>query len=339
MRTKNYVRSIGPAVGVALIGWSGCALALDMKMASSAPKSAPWYQEMVDQAERIAEKSDGAINVEIFEGGALGDEAKIVQGVRRGRIESGIVSTSPLATVVPEIGVLEIPFLWNSSKERDFVLDTYLLDAYRPLFDKAGLKLLAWTEVGVSSISANRPVLTPQDAKGLRLRVPESAVAAYYIDRLGANPVDIPVMEAVSSLQTGLVDGIYTTTPALYLYGLHKNVSDVTLEESSYYAITHIVSKRWFDGLTPEEQSAIMEDAESVSGPGRKRLRELAAQLTDKIAEGGTTVHTLTEEQRAVWKDYMKDDAAEIVEMLGGQSAEIFQIIQDGKAAFAAKAN
>lgn len=313
--------------------------ATEMKYASATPEKTPWVAEMREQEARIEANSNNDINVEIFTSGSLGDELTLVQSVRRGRVQGAYVSTAPLASVVPEIGVLEIPFLWNSAEERDFVMDNYLADAYQPLFEDAGLKLLSWSEIGSSSIATDKHLITPADAEGLRIRIPQSKVASFYIDRLGAVPSDIPVMDTGTALQTGLVDGVFTTTIALFFFDFYKEASHVTMGQDIYYASTHIVSKRWFDTLSEEQQASLLDGAQDNTAASRARIRAVTGGLAAKIEESGVNVKHFTDEERAVWQEYFAKDTDAILEMLGGKSADIYAKVVEGKAAFAAQAN
>ncbi|GLQ06778.1 TRAP transporter substrate-binding protein [Sneathiella chinensis] len=330
------MKKIAMLCGFALSAFAGMgtAAAVEMKYAAAAAETTPWVAEMKDQAQRIEENSGGAIKVQVFTGGALGDEVKLVQSLRRGRLQAAYVSTVPLASIVPEIGVMEAPFLWESNEERDFVMDNYLFDIYSELAEDKGLKLLAWSELGSTSLSGDRVIVKPEDVKGMRLRIPEAKSSVHYINYLGATPTTIPVLETASALQTGLVDGVFTTTIANFFFDFYKNVSHISMTEGTYYATMHLVSKKWFDGLSEEQQAAVLKDAQRTTVPGRTRLRAVTQGLAKKIEEAGVTVTYLTPEQRNVWRDHFKASNDELLDLLGGKSREVFETILKAKAEF-----
>lgn len=312
-------------------------VAAEMKYATAVPAKTPWVAEINAQAKRIQEKSNGAIKVEVFTGGALGDEVKLVQSLRRGRVQGAYISTVPLASVVPEIGVMEVPFLWESNEERDFVMDNYLFDIYGAMLEKAGLKLLAWSELGSTSLSGAKVIAMPSDVKGMRIRIPQAKSAIHYVSTLEGTPNEIPVTETASALQTGLVDGVFTTTIANYFFGFYKHVSHISLINGSYYATMHVVSKKWFDGLSKAEQTAIYDGAQDTTVPGRVKIREITNGLAKKIEQSGVKVKRFSADERAVWREHFASTNESLFDLLGGKSREVYKIILDAKAEYKKK--
>lgn len=324
-------------LALSILAAPAASIAAEMKYATSVPATTPWVAEMNAQAQRIQEKSGGSIKVEVFTGGTLGDEVKLVQSMRRGRVQGAYISTVPLASVVPEIGVMEVPFLWESNEERDFVMDNYLFDIYGSMLEKAGLKLLAWSELGSTSLSGAKVIATPSDVKGMRLRIPQAKSAIHYVSTLNGTPNEIPVTETASALQTGLVDGVFTTTIANYFFGFYKHVSHISMTDGSYYATMHVVSKKWFDSLTKAEQTAIFDGAQDTTGPGRVKIRAITGGLAKKIEEAGVKVKRFSAEERAVWRKHFASTNDELFDLLGGKSREIYKIIMDAKAEYKKK--
>ncbi len=312
--------------------------ASEMKYASSVPPTTPWAKEMQAQADRINANTEGAVEAKLYTGGVLGDEVKIVQSLRRGRIQAAYVSVAPFPSIVPEIGVISLPFLWESPDEIDYVLDTYLFDAYAPLFEKAGLKLLAWSEIGSSALGGNRTITKPADLAGMRVRVPGSKLIEDYIGSLKATPVDIPVSEVASSLQTGLTDGVMTTTIALYFFDMYKHIDNLVMLNDQYFPSVHVVSKKWFDGLDDKTKAGVIKDAKSTTPTGRAVIRKVTAGLGQKIAASGVKVKTLSDAERAVWVGFSKEKVIDRqLQLMGGKSREIYDLVLKGKAEFKAK--
>jgi TRAP-type transport system periplasmic protein len=311
------------------------AQAVEMIYSSAAPEKTPWVVEMKIQAERIGKLSGGEIKAKLYTGGVLGDEIKLVSSLRRGRVHAAYVSSVPIGNVVPEFEVVSLPFIWESVGERDYVFDKYLFDAYTPLFEKAGLKLLAWSEVGSFVIGSKKRVVVPDDNQGLRYRAAQTDLMIGYVKSIGAKPIDIPIMETTTSVQTGLVDGVTTTMISLFFFDIYKNIDFITLTESCYAPAMHIVSRKWFNRLSKAQQKAIMENSRHTTPNARSAIRKVTAGLTRKIAASGVELIKLSPQDRTLWKNAVKKLSETHLRKLGPKAEAIFALILKGKEEYA----
>ncbi len=321
-------------IGFFMFSTVNSVLAATMKYATVAPDKTPWVGEMKVQKERIETMTKSHIKVKLFTSGALGDEVKLISSLRRGRVHAAYVSSVPIGNIIPEFELVSFPFIWDSVEERDYVFDNYLFDAYTPLFEKAGLKLLAWSETGSFIIGSKEKVVMPDDNKGKRYRSVQQDFMIGYVNTIGAKPIDIPIMETATSMQTGLVDGVSTTLVALYFFDIYKNVNYVTLTESCYAPSMHVVSKRWFDRLSKENQSAVMKNSRDATKRSRMIIRKTTAALMDRVKKSGVEVVQLSTDQRAVWKKSVELIVQEHLNKRGKKAKEIYALIQRGKVEF-----
>jgi TRAP-type transport system periplasmic protein len=231
--------------GASFFAFAGTAMSADItpRLASVAPEGTPWLESMKRYEAAVEAASGGAIDVQLYPAGQLGDELQSLAQIRRGRIEGGFVSSAALSTIVPELSVIESPFLWSSAEELDYVVDNALFEAMRPLFAEKGLILVDVLEVGWIHLLAAKPLAAPADVKGMKPRAVETKASMGFWERLGANPVALPYTDVLSSLQTGLVNGTDNDLVSMFFAGFYKSANNLTLTNHSYNLGALVLSK------------------------------------------------------------------------------------------------
>jgi TRAP-type C4-dicarboxylate transport system substrate-binding protein len=145
-----------------------------VNLASVSPAGTPWAQVLEDIKSEIVQKSENKIEVKTQFGAQRGGESEILDGLRRGRIQGSNLTSLSIGSVVPEFNVLEIPFLFESNEEADYVLDNYLIGPFRELFSKKGLVLAAWGENGWRNIGMRtKHIKRPADLESIKIRAAE----------------------------------------------------------------------------------------------------------------------------------------------------------------------
>lgn len=275
------------------------------------------------------------MDVQLFPSGQLGDEIQSVQQVWRARIEGAFVSASSLTTLIPELGMIKAPFLWASPKELDHVMDNYLFDALVPLFEAKGMILVEVMDVGWIHILSEPPVVMPGDAKGMKPRAVQTKTSVGFWEALGANPVALPFTDVLPSLQTGWVNGTDNDLVSIFSAEFHKAAQNLTLTFHSYQLGAVVISKSWFDGLTPEQQAMIRKSPDGERAQSRAEVRGLQNWILGQLDEGGVAIHRLSPDQTTAWQAALVDFNTELADKLGGSSTEFGALIAQGKGAFA----
>jgi len=333
---KNLLLAV--VLSFSVLAPTAFAAKLTVKIGTVAPANTPWADSLEDIRKRVEKESSGDIQVKAYLGGQLGGEIEILRGIRSGRIQGGGITSAALATAVPELDIVEIPFLFDSSEEADFVLDQFLLEPFRKLFEKKGLVLVSWAENGWRDIGLKSKVVhTPEDLKGVKLRSQESKTHLMFWKKLGANPVAIAIPEVLPALQTGIVDG-FDNTPLFTLSAeWHTAIKHYTVSNHIYQPAAVVYSKSFWDKLDAKQQKILMGEGNAMAAPARKGVRALGDQLLDILKDAKIEVYRMTPAERAKFRETVKDLPQEIVNTTGGDSERIFQLIQDGKKAFASK--
>lgn len=289
-----------------------------------------------DYAEQLASKSDGTLRANLLIHGEGGPEEQILTGIRRGRIKVASLSTLVLASIVPELGYLGAPFLFDSKDEFDFVVDTVFIDLFQPYLQERGLTILRWLDLGGQNIYANRPILWPDDAVDVRLRTTQDIASRLFLDAVGADVIYLTSPETIPGLQTGLIDGGLTPTVAYAGTGLVADAPHYMVTEHFYLGGFLVVNTRWLEGLEADQRSIVTESFASTS-EARRIIGGMNADALAQADTQGFTAHRLSAAQRAAWKAASIGTHAELIETIGGRTDEIAAALAAGRAAFAAQ--
>lgn len=300
MRRRSFLgHSAAASAALALQGPRAFAQEVVVKMATVAPDGTPWAEQLKTFKARIEEGSGKRLRLKTFLGGALGDENVTAQETKRGAIQVWGGSTGALASVVPELNLFELPYLFRSYAEADHIIDDVLGADMAKVIEARGLKLLFWAENGFRSMGTTYgPVTQPEHLKGKKMRSQESDAHLEMYRALGASPVPIAVTEVLSALQTGVVDGFDQTPLFTFAASWHKGIQHYSLTESIYQPGAVVANKAWFDALKPEEQQLLTQNAKQEAATGRKGVRDLAPLLVENFKNDKIAVHTLTEAQK-----------------------------------------
>lgn len=289
------------------------------------------WQRYLENAKSL---SGGAADVKPLIRGETGGEENMMGALRRNRIQVAGFSESGMSKQIPEYAVINLPFLFASAEEADFVIDNYLADFYRALTDAQGMEILAWTEVGFMNLYGPQPMLSPTDAKGKRLRALQSRSSIMFMESIGADVINVTIPELIPSLQTGLVNGGETSVMMYTRSGVADYAPFYTLTEHAYSTAVLVANKRWFDALSPEQQR-VVRDAQPKIEETRDFMRSENAKQLAEIEAKGITIVRLTAEQRAVWAEATKANHAKLIGEIGGRAQEAYDLILKGKAEFA----
>ena len=304
------------------------------KVGSVAPEGTPWAEWMDGIKARVEKESAGKVKLKVFLGGKLGGEKEMVEELKNGNLALFGGSVAALATYVPELNVFELPFIFGSDAEADFVLDR-MREKSAKLLEAKGFVLSMWAENGWHGYGVKgRCVESPEQLKGLKMRSQENFIHIETYKALGAAPVEMAVPEVLGALQTGTVDG-YSNTPLFsFATSWYKGVTHFTYTKHIYQPAALVISKKWLDAQTPELKALLLKRDEERSGI--TGVRSLSGPLLDNFGAAGKKVCTLTAAQTKAFADKAKG-VWDIYAKRSKSNAEMLKAVQDAKKAFAAK--
>lgn len=304
----------------------------ELRYATSAPPNTPWEKQINEFRDDIAKNSKGALELVPYLNSALGNEQEAIQQVQRGRIDAGGFSVTAGALIVPETALLATPFIWDSEKQLDCVLDNHVLGVFQELFAKKGVFFLGWAETGWVVVVGKKPLVTPNDTKGYKVRVAPSKASAMFWAAVGANGVPLGVTDINPSLQTGLVDGADLPITFYVGAGIGRLAPQVVATRHIHLASVTLFNKRTFDGLPKEQQKAIV-DLATDPAKLRREIRGMENFLLAKHKEAGGSITEISKEQRDQWRERVTPIYPDLVKESGPDAPRVWDLIQKGKAA------
>jgi tripartite ATP-independent transporter DctP family solute receptor len=242
----------------------------------------PYHLGSEKFAQLVSEKSNGNIEVQVFPASQIASGSKAIEFVQMNTLDIALESTMSLSNFVPEVDVLNMPFLFKDAEEVYKVLDGEAGQKLSAKAEEYGFKILGWWYNGFRDMSnSKKPIESPSDLSGLKFRIPESEVFKNAFEALGALPTSMPVSEVFTAIQLGTVDG--QENPASNYINNRFN------EVNEYYSETHhiftaeplIMSKEKFDSFSSEQQQILLEAAAEA---GRYQ-RELAIKDENNLLE------------------------------------------------------
>jgi len=304
---------------------------VELRYATSAPPKTVWEMQVVRFQKQMDDASKGTLKINAFLNSQLGSEQDTIAQVARGRIDMGGYSVTAGALLVPEIALLNIPFLFKDQKEQDCVTDRHLTKITSDMFLKKGVVLIGWSEVGVADIIGKKPYITPDELKGLKARSAPNKVSGFMWSQFGANPNPLPVTEWNSAFQTGLID-VADSAPTFYFFsGLSKLAPVVTMTQHQDQGGVVIINKEAFDKLSADHKKALTDSANlTPAAQLRAEVRGFEGKIRDMHKAAGGTIVELTAEQRTVWRKGIEAAWPKMVEAVGGEASTYWQAIQAG---------
>jgi TRAP-type C4-dicarboxylate transport system substrate-binding protein len=251
---------------------------------------------------RVQRGSEGRIKVKTYLGQTLGGEKSIVRRTQKGTLEMLGVSTGALATAVPELNAYELPYLFDSFKQADKVLDA-TFDTAKAILANRGFVLYIWSENGFRDFAVkDKFIRKPSDLRGMKMRAQESFVHTEMYKALGAKPNPISVPNVPESLANGVVSGYDNTMLYSFAAQWHKNIKYVTLSHHIYQPAVIAYNKKWFDSMPADLKEILMRDAKKETKNGRRRIRAMNSQLKAMFEKDGIQFYKPTSAERAVMK-------------------------------------
>ncbi|MGC8719229.1 MAG: TRAP transporter substrate-binding protein [Thermodesulforhabdaceae bacterium] len=243
-----------------------------------------------EKFKELLESKSNKYTVTIYHSASLGTETEILQQVQLGSVHMAIITSGPFDVFVPEVRVVDYPFLFESYEQVDAVLDGPPGQEILKRLEKAGFKGLAFSENGFRHLTnSKRPVHSVKDVEGLKIRVMESVIHKELWRLLGANPTPMgwPIY---TELQQGTIDGQENPLSVIWNYKLYEVQKYLSLTKHVYSSHIDIASLKWFQSLPPEDQKLIRETMIEAAHYQRKWNRENEATFLKNLKEAGMIV-------------------------------------------------
>jgi len=242
-------------------------------------------------AKELEKRTSGRFKVQNFYSGALGAERESIEGVQLGTMDLTMTSTGPVPNFVPEVAILDIPFLFKDYAQARSVLDGPVGQEMLNKFDAKGLKALAWGENGFRHMTNNkRPINVPDDLKGLKMRTMENPIHIQAYKQFGILPTPMAFTEVFTALQQGTVDGQENPLSVISAGKLGQVQKHVSLTGHVYSPALILMSKARWDKLSAEDKQAFLDSAKEAVKANRARIDEDEKRVVGELKSQGVTV-------------------------------------------------
>ena len=289
----------------------------------------PTMQAMKVFAKDVDAGSKGKIKVELYPNGQLGSDRELCEGVQMGTIQMVVSSTSALAGFDKRIQVLDLPYLFTTRKAAFDAVDGELGQKLNTYLSKKGFEVLGYQENGFRHVTnSKRPIKTPADLKGLKIRTMENPMHIAFFKELGANPTPMSWGELYTALQQGTVDAEenpYAMIDDGKFYEVQKYVSE-TGHVFSYEIL--IANKKFMDKLPADLRKVVVDAAHKAIMTQRASLEKEEAAFKAKVTKAGLTANELTPEQKKPFVDATKKVYAQFENELGKEIMDIARKVQ-----------
>lgn len=283
-------------------------------------------------ADEVGRLSDGKLKMRTFGDAKLGSDVQMQNALIGGAQEMMVGSTATLVGIVKDFGVYDLPFLFNSDKQADAVLDGPFGRKLMDKLEAQGLVGLVYWENGFRNLTNSKhPVTKMEDFAGIKLRVMQNPMYIDMFDSFGANAVPLPYSELFSAMETGAVDGQenpVTTIESAKFYEVQKYL---TITRHVYSPWIVLASKSWWDQLSADEHKILLDAAVASRDFERKDSREASLKAIDALKSHGMQVNELSPEELARLKEksqpaadkFAADGGAEVLKDLQAALAEV----------------
>jgi tripartite ATP-independent transporter DctP family solute receptor len=259
-----------------------------LKFAHAAPETDLQQNLATFFADEVAKRTDGEVTVQIFPQGQLGNDAAMIDGARSGIIDVVMVGLNNFSGLMPDSAALTLPFMFPDRETAYSVLDGEVGKGVLAKFEDHGLKGLGFPENGYRNMTNSRgPIRTPEDVKGLRMRVNNSKALNDMFQLLDAQPQQIPVAELYTALETGVVDSQDHPIGVTLSFKFYEVQKYLSLTQHAYAPLAVAMNLSKFDGLTPEQQQIILDvSKEAVDMQRQMSIDSEEKMIADLEAEG-----------------------------------------------------
>jgi C4-dicarboxylate-binding protein DctP len=244
--------------------------------------------------------------MQVFPNSSLYDDDKVLEALANGDVQLAAPSLSKFEEYTKSYRLFDLPFLFVDINAVDRFQNSEDGQKLKDSMTRRGLKGLAFWHNGMKQLSANKPLIKPADAKGLKFRVQASDVLVAQFQELGANPQKMAFSEVYGGLQTKVIDGQENTWSNIYGQKFFEVQDGIT--ETNHGVIDYMVvaSSEWWDGLKPDVRDQFAKILEEVTMERNAESEKVNQEAKQKIIEAGGTIRTLTPAERQAWVDAMK---------------------------------
>ena len=298
---------------LALCGTAAAAQPLELKLGHVGSPGSIFDLSAQEFAKRVQQKLGGKVVVQVYGSSQLGDDTEMMQKVKLGTLDFSVPSTV-MSSVVPAFGLFEMPYLVSDREHMKRIEKEIVWPALAPLSEKAGYQMIAVWENGFRQITNNaHPIKTPDDLKGIKLRVPKGKWRIKMFQAYGASPSAMGFSEVFVALQTGVMDGEENPLTQIYTSKFQEVQKFLSLTDHVYTPAYMVTSPRKWEALPPAVRKAVEEAARETQAYVYQTGAKMDDDLLGKLKDAGMKVNEADRNAfRVASKPIYQDFSAEV---------------------------
>ncbi len=251
-----------------------------------------WHQAAQGFADEVAEKTEGRVGIEVFPSGQLGSEQDMVEGMQFGSVQAAVIGSGSFQFVEPKMGIIEMPYAWQSRDQAFAALDGELGTALAGLLEPHGVRVLSWWENGYRHVTNNvRPIETPADLEGLKIRVTPDKIRLATFEALGAEPAPLSFGELYSALQQGVFDAQENPLPIIETASFFEVQDYLSLTGHVWGAASLVISDMVWQQISEDDRTIVQDAARHWAEEQRAMIGASSEELRAKLEEQGMKVN------------------------------------------------
>jgi TRAP-type C4-dicarboxylate transport system substrate-binding protein len=274
----------------------------NIKFATIAPKGTSPAKAVEELDIRLRQASGNKLGLKIYPGAVAGDEIEVLRKMKMGQIHAAGFTGVGFGEILPEVRVLDLPCLFNSYEEVDYV-EEKMFPYFAGKFREKGIVLLSWAEVGFVNFYAKSPIKDPADLKGLKVWTwTGDPIAEATLRALDVSPVPLPVTDVLTSLQTGMVDTVYANPLGCVGLQWYTKVKTMTEAPLTHAAGAFLIQASEYDKLDKSLQDLLSKETKDQMAKATVTTRKENAAAIDQMKAAGVSVVPVTPESLAKFK-------------------------------------
>lgn len=275
-------------------------------------QAAEYFKKLVE------ERSKGEIKVEVYPNSSLYADREELEALTMNSIQMAAPSFSKFTSFVPQLELFDLPFLFNDTDHLHKVLNGEVGKKLLGMVGKKGMVGLGYWDNGFKQLSANKPLIKPEDASGLKFRIMSSKVLEAQFKTLGANPQVLPFSEVYSALQQGVVDACENPLSNFYTQKFFEVQNQLTLSNHGYLGYMVVSNKLFWKQLNDAQRELISKAMADATAEANKLALEMDIKYMNDIkASDKTKINELSADQRKLWKDKLMPIYSQFEEKIG----------------------
>ena len=278
---------------------------------------------------RVNEEMNGKACMEVFPNSTLYNDNQVLEALLQGDVQMAAPSLSKFEQFTKQFRIFDLPFMFKDISAVDAFQNSETGQAMKESMTRRGLLGLAFWHNGMKQMSANKPLMTPADASGLKFRVQNSDVLKAQMAAMGGSPQPMAFSEVYGALQTGVVDGQENTWSNIYGKKFFEVQDGVTETNHGIIDYLLVTNTDWWDSLDADVRDQLATIIAEVTEARNSESTKVNAEAKQAILDAGGVVRSLTAEQRSEWVEVMKPVWDQFRDDVGQENIDAAQKFND----------